>query len=156
MQPDKFTIKSQEAIQAAQSMANGRRNPEITPEHLPLDKLRLPHAAPRATPPAPVAAIAATPAPSLTPAEAAEQLRVAVAGALELAAEPDAPLGVHIHMAGRELADIVEAASVAALLLVENGDAERLLLQVVERLADFERGGLREAQPVTGANPPAR
>jgi ATP-dependent Clp protease ATP-binding subunit ClpB len=34
MQPDKFTIKSQEAIQAAQSMANGRRNPEITPEHL--------------------------------------------------------------------------------------------------------------------------
>ena len=34
MQPDKFTIKSQEAIQAAQSMANSRRNPEITPEHL--------------------------------------------------------------------------------------------------------------------------
>src|SRR5688572_340017 len=34
MQPDKFTIKSQEAIQAAQSMASGRRNPEITPEHL--------------------------------------------------------------------------------------------------------------------------
>jgi ATP-dependent Clp protease ATP-binding subunit ClpB len=34
MQPDKFTIKSQEAIQAAQRMANGRRNPEITPEHL--------------------------------------------------------------------------------------------------------------------------
>jgi ATP-dependent Clp protease ATP-binding subunit ClpB len=34
MQPDKFTIKSQEAIQAAQSLANGRRNPEITPEHL--------------------------------------------------------------------------------------------------------------------------
>src|SRR4029450_11004376 len=34
MQPDKLTIKSQEAIQAAQSMANGRRNPEITPEDL--------------------------------------------------------------------------------------------------------------------------
>jgi ATP-dependent Clp protease ATP-binding subunit ClpB len=34
MQPDKFTIKSQEAIQAAQGLANGRRNPEITPEHL--------------------------------------------------------------------------------------------------------------------------
>jgi ATP-dependent Clp protease ATP-binding subunit ClpB len=34
MQPDKFTIKSQEAIQAAQSLANRRRNPEITPEHL--------------------------------------------------------------------------------------------------------------------------
>ena len=49
---------------------------EITPEHLPLDKLRLPHAAPRATPPAPVAAIAATAAPSLTPAEAAERQRI--------------------------------------------------------------------------------
>ena len=49
---------------------------EITPEHLPVDKLRLPHAAPRATPPAPVAAIAATAAPSLTPAEAAERQRI--------------------------------------------------------------------------------
>jgi ATP-dependent Clp protease ATP-binding subunit ClpB len=34
MQPDKFTIKSQEAIQAAQSLAHERGNPEITPEHL--------------------------------------------------------------------------------------------------------------------------
>jgi ATP-dependent Clp protease ATP-binding subunit ClpB len=34
MQPDRFTIKSQEAIQAAQRLANERRNPEITPEHL--------------------------------------------------------------------------------------------------------------------------
>ena len=34
MQPDKFTIKSQEAIQAAQQLAHQRGNPEITPEHL--------------------------------------------------------------------------------------------------------------------------
>jgi ATP-dependent Clp protease ATP-binding subunit ClpB len=34
MQPDKFTIKSQEAIQAAQRLAHERGNPEITPEHL--------------------------------------------------------------------------------------------------------------------------
>jgi ATP-dependent Clp protease ATP-binding subunit ClpB len=34
VQPDKFTIKSQEAIQAAQRLAHERRNPEITPEHL--------------------------------------------------------------------------------------------------------------------------
>jgi ATP-dependent Clp protease ATP-binding subunit ClpB len=34
MQPDRFTIKSQEAIQAAQRLANSRRNPEVTPEHL--------------------------------------------------------------------------------------------------------------------------
>jgi ATP-dependent Clp protease ATP-binding subunit ClpB len=34
MQPDKFTIKSQEAIQAAQRLAHEGRNPEITPEHL--------------------------------------------------------------------------------------------------------------------------
>jgi ATP-dependent Clp protease ATP-binding subunit ClpB len=34
MQPDRFTIKSQEAIQAAQKLAGERRNPEITPEHL--------------------------------------------------------------------------------------------------------------------------
>ena len=34
MQPDKFTIKSQEAIQAAQQLAHERGNPEIAPEHL--------------------------------------------------------------------------------------------------------------------------
>jgi ATP-dependent Clp protease ATP-binding subunit ClpB len=34
MSPDKFTIKSQEAIQAAERLANERGNPEIAPEHL--------------------------------------------------------------------------------------------------------------------------
>ena len=34
MQADKFTIKSQEAVQAAQALAHERGNPEITPEHL--------------------------------------------------------------------------------------------------------------------------
>jgi ATP-dependent Clp protease ATP-binding subunit ClpB len=34
MQPDKFTIKSQEAVQAAQRLADERRNPQTTPEHL--------------------------------------------------------------------------------------------------------------------------
>ncbi len=34
MQADKFTIKSQEAIQAAQKLAHERGNSEITPEHL--------------------------------------------------------------------------------------------------------------------------
>jgi ATP-dependent Clp protease ATP-binding subunit ClpB len=34
MQADRFTIKSQEAIQAAQQLAEGRRNPQLTPEHL--------------------------------------------------------------------------------------------------------------------------
>src|SRR5262249_839677 len=34
MQPDRFTIKSQEAFQAAQQLADGRRNPQLTPEHL--------------------------------------------------------------------------------------------------------------------------
>src|SRR3954470_16236581 len=34
MQPDRFTIKSQEAIAAAGSLAGRRRNPQITPEHL--------------------------------------------------------------------------------------------------------------------------
>src|SRR5579884_3781272 len=34
MQPDRFTIKSQEAIQAAQRLAEERRNPQTTPEHL--------------------------------------------------------------------------------------------------------------------------
>src|SRR5437763_16029293 len=34
MQPDRFTIKSQEAIQAAQGLADQRRNPQTTPEHL--------------------------------------------------------------------------------------------------------------------------
>jgi ATP-dependent Clp protease ATP-binding subunit ClpB len=34
MSPDKFTIKSQEAIQAAQRLAHERGNPELSPEHL--------------------------------------------------------------------------------------------------------------------------
>ncbi|MFL5821297.1 MAG: ATP-dependent chaperone ClpB [Solirubrobacteraceae bacterium] len=34
MQPDRFTIKSQEALQAAQQLAAARRNPQLTPEHL--------------------------------------------------------------------------------------------------------------------------
>jgi ATP-dependent Clp protease ATP-binding subunit ClpB len=34
MHPDRFTIKSQEAIQAAQRLAEGRANPQLTPEHL--------------------------------------------------------------------------------------------------------------------------
>src|ERR1700750_135427 len=34
MQPDRFTIKSQEAIAAAGSLAERGRNPQITPEHL--------------------------------------------------------------------------------------------------------------------------
>jgi ATP-dependent Clp protease ATP-binding subunit ClpB len=34
MQPDRFTIKSQEALQAAQGLADERRNPQSTPEHL--------------------------------------------------------------------------------------------------------------------------
>jgi ATP-dependent Clp protease ATP-binding subunit ClpB len=34
MQHDRFTIKSQEALQAAQRLADERRNPQIAPEHL--------------------------------------------------------------------------------------------------------------------------
>jgi len=34
LQPDRFTIKSQEALQAAQRLAENRRNPQLTPEHL--------------------------------------------------------------------------------------------------------------------------
>src|SRR3954454_11771328 len=34
MQADRFTIKSQEALAAAQRLAGARRNPEVTPHHL--------------------------------------------------------------------------------------------------------------------------
>jgi ATP-dependent Clp protease ATP-binding subunit ClpB len=34
MQADRFTIKSQEALQAAQRLAEERRNPQLSPEHL--------------------------------------------------------------------------------------------------------------------------
>jgi ATP-dependent Clp protease ATP-binding subunit ClpB len=34
MQPDRFTIKSQEALQAAQRLADERRNPQTAPDHL--------------------------------------------------------------------------------------------------------------------------
>jgi hypothetical protein len=36
------------------------------------------------------------------------------------------------------VADLVDATAVAAVLLVEDGDAEGFLLEVVEGLADFE------------------
>ena len=34
MQADRFTIKSQEALAAAGSLAEVRRNPQVTPLHL--------------------------------------------------------------------------------------------------------------------------
>jgi ATP-dependent Clp protease ATP-binding subunit ClpB len=34
MQADRFTIKSQEALAAAQRVAGARHNPEVTPQHL--------------------------------------------------------------------------------------------------------------------------
>src|ERR671919_533959 len=34
MQADRFTIKSQEALAAAQRLAGARHNPEVTPQHL--------------------------------------------------------------------------------------------------------------------------
>ena len=34
MQPDRFTVKSQEAVAAAQRLAAERRNPEVAPAHL--------------------------------------------------------------------------------------------------------------------------
>ena len=34
MNPDRFTIKTQEALQAAQRLAEERHNPQLTPEHL--------------------------------------------------------------------------------------------------------------------------
>src|SRR5437870_4019917 len=34
MQPDRFTIKSQEAVATSQRLASERRNPEVAPAHL--------------------------------------------------------------------------------------------------------------------------
>src|SRR5437867_1102671 len=34
MNPDRFTLKTREAITAAQSLAEERRHPQVTPEHL--------------------------------------------------------------------------------------------------------------------------
>src|SRR4051794_41790509 len=34
MQPDRFTVKSQEAVAAAQRLAAEHRNPEVAPAHL--------------------------------------------------------------------------------------------------------------------------
>ena len=51
MQPDKLTIKSQEALSAAAHLAQERRNPQITPVHL-LAVLVEAGAGPQGTPPA--------------------------------------------------------------------------------------------------------
>src|SRR4051794_20699262 len=34
MQPDRFTVKSQEAVAGAQALAAERKNPQVTPAHL--------------------------------------------------------------------------------------------------------------------------
>ena len=34
MQPDRYTLKTQQAVQSAISLAHQRRNPQATPEHL--------------------------------------------------------------------------------------------------------------------------
>src|SRR5690348_5319786 len=40
MQPDRFTVKSQEGVAAAQALAAERRNSEVTPAHLLVALLR--------------------------------------------------------------------------------------------------------------------
>jgi len=40
VQPDRFTVKSQEAVAAAQALAAERRNPQVTPAHLLIALLR--------------------------------------------------------------------------------------------------------------------
>ena len=40
MNPDRFTIKTQEALQAAQRLAEDRHNPQLVPEHLLAEGLR--------------------------------------------------------------------------------------------------------------------
>src|SRR4051794_27906237 len=40
MQPDRYTVKAQEAIAAAQALAAERRNSELTPSHLLVALLR--------------------------------------------------------------------------------------------------------------------
>jgi ATP-dependent Clp protease ATP-binding subunit ClpB len=40
MQPDRFTVKSQEAVAAAQALAAERKNPEVTPAHVLVALLR--------------------------------------------------------------------------------------------------------------------
>src|SRR4051794_11823665 len=40
MQPDRFTVKAQEAVAAAQALAAERRNPQVTPAHLLVALLR--------------------------------------------------------------------------------------------------------------------
>ena len=49
----------------------------------------------------------------------------------------------HADFAG-DLAQVIVAAAINALLLVENADAERFLLHVIERLRDRELVGLRD------------
>jgi ATP-dependent Clp protease ATP-binding subunit ClpB len=34
MNPDRFTLKTREALTAATSLAEERRNPQVTPEHV--------------------------------------------------------------------------------------------------------------------------
>ena len=40
MQPDRFTVKAQEAVAGAQALAAERRNPQVTPAHLLVALLR--------------------------------------------------------------------------------------------------------------------
>ena len=61
------------------------------------------------------------------------------------ALEEGGPVGAGQHADfGFEFAQVMQTASVAAFFAIEDADAEGFLLQVVEGLADGERGRLGE------------
>jgi len=139
MQADRFTVKSQEAVQAAQQLAAARRNPETAPAHLLValllqeDGLVVPILQKLGADPAAIGAEAQNAMDALpTLGEGGEEPRMssALAATLRQAEKEMAKLGDEYISTEHLLLALTEAGSGVAEVLPDRGPLERAVAEV--------------------------
>ncbi len=138
MQADRFTVKSQEAVQSAQQLATARRNPEIVPAHLLVallvqeDGLVAPILQKLGADPAAIGARAHEAVDALpTLGEAGEpRMAATLAQVLRQAETEMAKLGDEYISTEHLLLALTEAASNVADLLPDRGSLETAIAEV--------------------------
>ena len=139
MQADRFTVKSQEAVAAAQALATERRNPEMTPAHLLValleqaDGLVVPILQKLGTDPAAIGARAAEAVAALpTLGAGGEESRMssALAATLRRAEQEMAALGDEYISTEHLLLALTESGSGVADVLPGRGPLEQAIAEV--------------------------
>jgi ATP-dependent Clp protease ATP-binding subunit ClpB len=139
MQADRFTVKSQEAVQAAQQLAAARRNPETAPAHLLVallvqeDGLVVPILQKLGADPAAIGAEAQSAVEALpTLGEGGEEPRMssALAATLRQAEKEMAKLGDEYISTEHLLLALAEPGSGVAEVLPDRGPLERAVAEV--------------------------